>query len=130
MISEPEMQPRRDRRHCDCMPDGGCARGVISLFRRCRDDEGQEARSIATAVRCATPRCEFLWIDEHLFDGNALRDEFFKALTGRVKPLFEGVEEQWLVRDEVTKRLVVLGGAEPRLRYRHSSQDKSLSAHA
>jgi hypothetical protein len=60
----------------------GC--GVISLFRRRRDDEGQEAYSIVTDVRCA-----LLWIDEHLFDSNALRNEFFKALVSRAKPLFE-----------------------------------------
>ena len=69
---------------------------------------------------------ELLWIDEHLFDGNALRNEFFKPLVGRVKPLFEGVQELRFVRDEVTDRIVVLGDAESRLRYGHSSHDKSL----
>jgi hypothetical protein len=108
--------------------DSAMGNEIISFFRGHRDGEGQEACSIVADVRCAAPSRELLWIDEHLFDGNALRNEFFKALVGRDKPLFEGVEQLRFVRDEVTDRLVVLGGAEPRLRYRHSSHDKFLSA--
>jgi hypothetical protein len=91
--------------------------GGLRHFSHCFVDvamtKAKKTCSIGTDVRCAAPSRELLWIDEHLFDGNPLRNEFFKALVGRAKPFFEGVAQLRFVRDEVTDRLVVLGGECP-----------------
>jgi len=131
MISELEMQDIAEIAStliACAMEDGAC--GVISLFRGGKNREGQQAFTIVTDVRRQTPRGELLWIDEHLFDVPAARNDFFNALISRLKPLVEGIEEQWFVRDEITDRLIVLPAAKPRLRYQHLSHiDQPLSAH-
>jgi hypothetical protein len=61
MISELEMQ---DLTEVATVIACAMENGIISLFRRRRDGEGQEACSIVTDVRCAAASRELLWIDE------------------------------------------------------------------
>jgi hypothetical protein len=125
MISEFEMQDIAEIAAtliACAMEDGAC--GVISLFPGHGGDETQQAFTIVTDVRRQTPRGELLWIDEHLFDDDAARSEFFDALVSRLKPLVEGIEEHRFVRDEATDRLVVLSAAEPGLMRRSSHTDQ------